>query len=107
MVAIEFGLRFAIHQGFSSIHFQVRSDNEGVIGALAGGKSRNPEQNRVLRRIVSLMRTHSIWITTFYVPSLLNLADKPSRGEPAPGFRRASSSFKLPYCLKPFIQSSR
>jgi hypothetical protein len=103
MVAIEFGLRYAIHKGHSNIHFQVRSDNEGVIGALAAGKSRNPEQNRVLRRIVALMRSHSIWITTFYVPSLLNLADKPSRGRPAPGLRRAATSFKIPYCLKSLI----
>lgn len=106
MVAIEFGLRFAVHQGYSDVHFQIRSDNEGVIGALAGGKSRNPEQNRVLRRIVALMRAHSIWITTFYVPSLLNIADKPSRGKAAPGLPRATTSFKLPYCLKPFIHSS-
>ena len=105
MVAIEFGLRFAIHRGHTNTHFLVRSDNEGVIGALEGGKSRNPEQNRVLRRIVSLMRTHSIWITTFYVPSALNLADLPSRGSAAPGLPRASTSFKVPYCLKSFIQS--
>lgn len=103
MVAIEFGLRYAIHTGHTNTHFQVRSDNEGVIGALAAGKSRNPEQNRVLRRIVALMRSHSIWITTLYVPSLLNLADKPSRGLPAPGVPRAATCFKTPYCLKSFI----
>ncbi|KAJ7842633.1 hypothetical protein B0H14DRAFT_2235235, partial [Mycena olivaceomarginata] len=73
-------LRLAIRLGHSNVHFNVHSHNEGVIGALAAGKSRNPEQNRVLRRIVSLLCTHSIWITTPYVPSALNPADKPSCG---------------------------
>ncbi|KAJ6522155.1 hypothetical protein B0H19DRAFT_973667 [Mycena capillaripes] len=67
--------------------------------AVAAGKSRNPKQNRVLRRIVALMRTQSVWITTSYVPSLLNLADKLSRGKAAPGLNRAANSFKIPYCL--------
>ncbi|KAF7349137.1 Reverse transcriptase domain-containing protein [Mycena venus] len=73
MVAIEFGLRFAIHKGYCNVHFQIRSDNEGVIGALAAGKSRNSEQNRVLRRIVALMRSHSIWVSTFYIRLLTDI----------------------------------
>nr|GAT51024.1 DNA breaking-rejoining enzyme [Mycena chlorophos] len=82
MVAIEFGLRLAVERGFTDTHFHIRSDNQGVIGALDSGKSRNSEQNRVLRRIVSLLRTHSLWISTTYVPSAENLADAPSRGFP-------------------------
>ncbi|KAJ7885246.1 hypothetical protein B0H13DRAFT_1560269, partial [Mycena leptocephala] len=81
-------------------HFHLHSDNEGVIGALEGGKARNPEQNRVLRRIVSLLRSYSIWIVTItYVPSEDNISDKPSRGEPPVqlGFSPAPSSFKIPY----------
>lgn len=78
MIAIELGLRTAIRNGHSSIHFRFHSDNLGVIGALDAGKSRNSQQNRVLQRIVALMRTHSIWIATHYVPSAQNLADGPS-----------------------------
>ena len=48
MVAIELGLLFAIHHGYSEIHFFVKSDNQGVIQAIEGGKSRSPEQNSVL-----------------------------------------------------------
>ena len=108
MVAIEFGLRLAIHRGYSDIHFHVRSDNEGVIGALDAGKSRNPEQNRVLRRIVSLLRSHAMWITTTYIRSAHNVADKPSRGEPPihSGFHPAPSSFKVPYCLSSLIRDA-
>ena len=46
-------------------------------------KSRSPEQNLVLRRILHLLTTHSIWISPSYVPSSSNLADEPSRGLPA------------------------
>lgn len=104
MLAIELGLRLAIHEGHSDVHLQIHSDNAGVIGALGSGKSRNPEQNRVLRRIVALMRAHSVWLTTFQVPSLLNVADKPSRGLPVPNMHRAPTSFRLPFCLNSLIQ---
>ena len=55
MVAIKLGLLFAVHQGYSDIHFVVKSDNQGVIHAIEGGKSRSPEQNSVLQRITSLL----------------------------------------------------
>ena len=48
MVAIELGLLFAVHRAFSNIHFVIRSDNQGVIHAIQGGKSRSPQQNFVL-----------------------------------------------------------
>jgi hypothetical protein len=51
IVAIELGLLFAIHQGFSNLHFLIKSDNQGVIHAIEGGKLRSPEQNLVLQRI--------------------------------------------------------
>nr|GAT48554.1 predicted protein [Mycena chlorophos] len=108
MLAIEFGLRLAVHRGYSDIHFHVRSDNQGVIGALEAGKSRNSEQNRVLRRIVSLLCTHALWLTTSYVPSVENLADGPSRGIglPAPGYSRVRSSFAIPYCVSSLISEN-
>ena len=102
-VAIELGLLFAAHRGFSNIHFLVNSDNQGVIHAIAGGKSRNPEQNIVLQRITTLMACHSFWISSHYVPSDDNLADLPSRGIPPPLFSRTSSTFPLPSSLLPFL----
>jgi hypothetical protein len=102
-VALELGLLFAIHKGYSDIHFLINSDNQGVIHAIKGGKSRSPVQNLVLQHITSLLSRHKLWISSSYVPSLDNLADPPSRGLPAVGFSRASSSFSLPTYLRPFL----
>jgi hypothetical protein len=49
MVAIELGLLTAVACGWTNTHFIVKSDNTGVIGALAAGKSKNTEQNRILQ----------------------------------------------------------
>ena len=102
-VAIELGLLFAVHKGFSDVHFLVKSDNQGVIHAIQGGKSRSPSQNTVLQRITSLLSQHKFWISSIYVPSVDNLADAPSRGLPVPGRSRAVSTFTLPDSLRPFL----
>ena len=103
MISIELGLLVAIHQGFSDTHFVVNSDNQGVIHAIEGGKSRSPEQNTVLQRITSLLAQYRIWISSNYVPSVDNLADLPSRGLPVPGYTRSVSSFTVPLSLSPFL----
>ena len=103
MVAIELGLLFAIHQGHSDIHFIIKSDNQGVIYAIEGGKSRNPAQNSVLQRITALLTHNKIWISSSYVPSSNNLADLPSRGLPVPNYPRTISTFSIPPRLQPFI----
>jgi hypothetical protein len=103
IVAIEIGLFFAIHKGYSDTHFTIQSDNQGVIHAIKGGKSRSPSQNLVLQRITSLLSHNRLWISSSYVPSANNLADPPSRGLPASGLPRASSTFKLPTYLLPFL----
>lgn len=102
-VALEFGIRLALHKGFHGLHLVIKSDNMGVIGALEGGKSRNSEQNLVLQRISTLLHTHSTWVSTLYTPSALNLADKPSRGIPPDGKCRTIDTFDLPSCLSPLI----
>ena len=84
MVVIELGLLFAVHQGYSDVHFVVKSDNQGVIHAIESGKSRSPEQNSVLQWITSLLAHHKIWVSSSYVTFLDNLADLPSRGLPVP-----------------------
>jgi hypothetical protein len=103
MVAIELGLMTAVYCGYANVHFVVKSDNQGVIHSIEGGKSRSPEQNRVLQRITSLLSQYKIWISSSYVPSLENLADSPSRGIPAPGYPRFLSTFVLPLSLQPFL----
>jgi hypothetical protein len=103
MVAIELGLVFAIQKGFSDIHFLIKSDNQGVIHAIEGGKSRSPEQNLVLQRITLLLSHHRLWLSSLYVPSVDNLADPPSRGLPALNRSRTSSPLSLPCPLHPFL----
>jgi hypothetical protein len=104
MVAIELGLRTAIAAGAHDVHFVIKSDNMGVIGALGSGRSRNLQQNRVLQRIMTLMRAHGIWTTSEYVPSSSNVADRPSRGLPALDRSRASRKFCLPACLQIYLE---
>jgi hypothetical protein len=103
IVAIELGLLFAIHHGYSDTHFLIKSDNQGVIQAIEGGKSRSPEQNVVLQRITLLLSRYKLWISSSYVPSSDNLADLPSRGLPPPGRSRVFSTFVLPITLQPFL----
>jgi len=102
-VAIELGILLAVSHGFSNIHFLIRSDNQGVIHAIQGGRSRSPEQNIVLQRINYLLSTNSIWISSLYVPSSSNLADRPSRGLPPLDLPRSSTTFPLPSALVPFL----
>ena len=103
MISIELGLLFAIHCGFSDTHFLIKSDNQGVIQAIEGGKSRSPEQNHVLQRITLLLSSHKLWISSLYVPSSDNLVDLPSRGFPALNRTRTNSTFTLPPFLQPLL----
>lgn len=105
-LAIEIGLLLAIHHGHSNTHFLIRSDNQGVIEAIKGGRSRSPEQNIILQRITQLLATNSLYISSLYVPSALNIADKPSRGLPVDSLPRLSSPLPLPPYISTFLQSS-
>jgi hypothetical protein len=90
-------------KGFSEIHFLIKSDNQGVIHVIKGGKSRSLSQNLVLQHITSLLSQHRLWISSLYASSVDNLADPPSRGLPAVGFPCASATITLPPYLHPFL----
>lgn len=105
MVAIELALLAVVAAGFRRVHFIVHSDNQGVIGALASGRSRNPQQNFVLRRIVSGFLEHRIWFSVSYIPSAENPADPPSHGIFPPFLRNFAFTPSLPNPLRPFIFS--
>jgi hypothetical protein len=83
MITIELGIWVVIELGFHNTHFLVQLDNTGVIGSVQAGKARNTEQNCSLQHIVVLMQAHSLWITSEYVASVVNIADTPSQGVPA------------------------
>ena len=105
-IAIELGLLCAISQGHQNTHFTIRSDNQGVIHAIQGGRSCSPEQNLVLQRILLLLSTNSLWISLLYVQSASNLADRPSRGLPAFNSSRFPTSLAIPPHLEPFFIAS-
>lgn len=48
------------------------------------------------------MRTNAIWLSTHYVPSAENLADRPSRGLPL-DLPRTNTLTPLPLCLQPLL----
>ncbi|KAF5387743.1 hypothetical protein D9615_000294 [Tricholomella constricta] len=106
MVAVDLALHAIISGGHSSCHLIIQSDNSGVVGALAAGRSRNSQQNTILRRIVDNFQQHGLWITTNWIPTNLNLADGPSRGTFPPRKLLYPHSPRIPYYLKPFVAPS-
>ena len=88
---------------YSNIHLLIKSNNQGVIQAINGRKSRSPEQNAVLQCITLLLNQHNLWISPSYVPSLDNLADRPSHGLPAINRSHTDSTFLIPSILQPFL----
>ena len=80
MVAIELALHTLITAKFTKCHLIIRSDNQGVVGALKAGKSRGTQQNLILREIVKLIQDNELWISTIWIPTSENPADDPSRG---------------------------
>ncbi|KAF5384772.1 hypothetical protein D9615_001263 [Tricholomella constricta] len=106
MVAVDLALRAIIASGLRDCHLVVRSDNTGVVGALAAGRSRNSQQNMILRRIVENFQTHSIWLTTKWVSTVDNIADAPSRGRFPPKKLLFPYPPAIPRYLKPFVAPS-
>lgn len=103
MLAIELGLRALIERGHVDAHIRIRSDNQGVVGALQAGKSRGVEANRVLQRVVTLMLEHRVWLSVDWVASADNPADAPSRGMPPRDMTRKAHEFALPYAIRHLV----
>lgn len=104
MLAIELGLRALVERGYADAHIRMRSDNQGVVGALRAGKSRGVETNRVLQRVVTLMLERSLWLSVDWVASADNPADAPSRGMPPPLMTRTVHEFALPYAIRHLVE---
>lgn len=106
MVAVELAVRTLVTGKFFKSHIIVRSDNQGVVGALKAGRSRGPQQNLILREIVRLIQDHNMWISSTWVPTLENPADGPSRGL----FPDRSSLYafppRIPFHLTGFVHRS-
>jgi hypothetical protein len=105
-VAIELALQTLVASKVSKEHLHLRSDNQGVIGALAAGKSYNAQENTVLQQILRLYHEHEIWFTITYIPSKKNPADPMSRGEFPPRRQIIGGPPKILFHLQPFINHS-
>lgn len=106
MVAVELAIRTLLTAKFTNCHIIVRSDNQGVIGALKAGRSWGTQQNFILREIVKLIQDHGLWISTIWIPSSENLADDPSRGLfPSKDTIHAFPP-KLPFHLRKFLHNA-
>lgn len=106
MVAVELAIHTLVAAGFHSCHLILHSDNAGVVGALHAGRSRNSQQNAILRKIVALFQHHSMWITTKWVPSQNNPADGPSRGLFPPSSTLLPYPPAIPRHLIPYVSPS-
>lgn len=106
MVAVELLLRALIAAGAKNTHYVLRSDNKGVIGALAAGRSYNAQENAVLQQILRLFHEHQIWFTIVWVVSKENIADVPLRAKFPPRSRLFATPPKMPSHLKAFVRRS-
>lgn len=104
MAAVELGVCALIPRVPPGSHVTLKSDNQGVIGALRTHRSRNRQQNLVLQRIVSTLLQHNISISSVYVQSKENIADPPSRGMAPPNRIRSFLVPTPPIELCPFIR---
>lgn len=103
MVAIELGIRALVERGVKDCHVRMRSDNQGVVGALNAGKSRSVQSNRALQRCVAMMMAHNLWISVEWVRSEDNPADAPSRGVPPTGYTRHKHRFNVPFVIRDLL----
>lgn len=104
-VAVELGLRLALHMGLLSLdlnqsnRFLVRSDNMGVVHVVNSGRSRSHNTNTVLKEIYALLASQGTLLSALHVPSRENVSDALSRGDVAAflqGFPTARERVLLP-----------
>ena len=98
-------MELLIRSIFSTGRFQgilVFGDNTGVVEGWRAGRSRNPETNKVFRRIHALLEEHDSVLKTKYVNTSFNPADGPSRGV-FPPTHLLLPNIQLPDEIKPFI----
>lgn len=100
-VAMELLVRIVLqHQPLSGI--KIYGDNNGVVEGWWSGRSRNPETNRVFKRVHLLLEKRDTVLITRYVNTARNPADGPSRGI-YPSRNLLLPHIKLPKDLEPFI----
>ena len=105
MVA-DLAVKSMVCAGLSHCHIIIRSDNAGVVGALAADKSWSSQQNLILQHIISLFQSHNIGVTVKWVPTTHNLADGPSQGIFPPHNQIFAFLLSIPLYLSAFVHKA-
>ena len=95
-VAVEILLYILEAMGVANTTLLIYSDNQGTIGSLGKGRSRNYHINLSIRRAYVVLTSHLITPELVYIASENNPADPISRGELGPIDSRISVSFSMP-----------
>lgn len=103
MVAVELGLRTLIAAGVKSTQIRVRSDNQQVVTALSAQYVRNPQEARILGKILTLCREHKIVVVPIWVWTKSNPADSLSRCQYPAWDSHVDAVFDVPEHLEPYV----
>ena len=95
-VAIEILIYILEAKGINNTTLLIHSDNQGTIGSIDKGRSRNFHINLSIRRTYVVLASLFITPHLVYVTSEANPADPISRGELGDAGKRISVSFSLP-----------
>ena len=102
-VAVEILIYILEAMGFNNTTLLIHSDNQGTIGSLGKGRSRNFHINLSIRRMFVILASHLITPELIYIASENNPADPISRGELGSPETRITTSFSLPDELRHII----
>jgi hypothetical protein len=102
-IAFELLVQHVVSSAPGGSHLKVFSDNVGVVEGWWKGRSRNPQVNKVFRRIHSACASSNCTIHTRHVRSEANPANDPSRGSYPPLSLLLPPS-PIPVELLPFIR---
>ena len=96
MVAVKVLIYILKAMGITNTTLLIHSDNQGTIGSMSKGRSRNFHINLSIRRSYVILASLFITPELVYISSANNPADPISRGELGPSDTRISTSFSLP-----------
>ena len=102
-VAVEILIYILEAMGIANTSLLIHSDNQGTIGSLAKGRSRNFHINLSIRRAYIVLVSHSIIPELVYIASEDNPADPISCGELGSIDSRLTVSFSLPDELRQIL----
>jgi hypothetical protein len=106
-VAVEILIYILEAMGVTNTTVLIHSDNQGTIGSLDKGRSRNFHINLSIRRAYAVLASQFITPELAYIASENNPADPISRGELGSFQNRITTSFSLPDELQPLFCNVR